>query len=108
MGRTNLIYNQGMNSHQSDSIPESAAPFFQEYTFAELDIRQDAALIIERILSYGSRSEIRWLFQQYGREAVRAWVAHAGDQRLPARRGHLFHVLLEIPQAQRREHPWNH
>jgi hypothetical protein len=38
-------------------IPASAAPFFQEYDFSQLNIRDHASLIIERILSDGDRND---------------------------------------------------
>jgi hypothetical protein len=42
------------------AIPFSTTPFFQEYDFDILDIQAHAHLIIERILTYGSRDEVRW------------------------------------------------
>jgi hypothetical protein len=42
-------------------IPPSTAPFFQEYEFESLDVHAHSHLIIERILAYGSRAEVRWL-----------------------------------------------
>ncbi len=79
------------------SIPETAAPFFQEYNFSNLDVQKHAALIIERILAYGNRSEIRWLFDTYGTETVRSWVEQNGERLLPRRRLELWRTLLDIP-----------
>ena len=45
----------------------SLAPFFQEYDLATLDVQRSANTIIERVLQYGNRAEIRWLFQAYPR-----------------------------------------
>jgi predicted nucleotidyltransferase component of viral defense system len=79
------------------SIPETAAPFFQEYNFSALDVQIHASLIIERILAYGNRAEVRWLFDVYGIEALRAWVRQDGERRLPQRRYELWRTLLDIP-----------
>ena len=55
-------------------IPETLAPFFQEYSLAQLDPVRDSATIIERTLRFGSREELRWLFKNYSREQIREWV----------------------------------
>ena len=57
----------------SPSVPQSLAPFFQEYDLAQFDLQRSAATIIERVLQYGNRSEIRWLFRVYPRERIKAW-----------------------------------
>ena len=87
-------------------IPVSAAPFFQEYDFTSLDVRQHAALIIERILAYGSRAEVQWLLATYGRKTVRDWVAHSGLQRLPLRRFHLWCLVFELPLTEKPQRIW--
>ena len=98
-----------MSSPDPDPIPESTAPFFQEYTFADLDPARDGDLIIERILAYGSREEIGWVFKRYGRLAVREWVEQMGAKRLPARRNRLFCVIFELPiPATDPNKPWKH
>lgn len=42
------------------SIPETNLPFFQEYNFERLDPERDGNLVIERLLTYGNRDEVRW------------------------------------------------
>jgi hypothetical protein len=79
------------------SIPKTVAPFFQEYNFSTLDVQTHAALIIERILAYGNRVEVRWLFDVYGIETIRAWVERNGERLLPQRRFELWRMLLGIP-----------
>ncbi len=79
------------------SIPETVAPFFQEYNFSTFDVQTHAALIAERILAYGNRAEVRWLFDVYGIEAIRAWVGRDGERLLPQRRYELWRMLLDIP-----------
>jgi len=100
-----FAYNGFMHS---PSLPASAAPFFQEYRFEELDVQVHRDLIIERILAWGNRVEIAWVFHQYGRDAVATWVQRAGN-RLPARRLVLFRLLLNLPeQDSQQERPWKH
>jgi hypothetical protein len=89
-------------------IPASAAAFFQEYDFAHLDAHQHAALIIERILAYGNRDEVRWLLETYGREQVRGWIEEQGVKRLSWRRLHLWCFVFDIPISEKPQRIWPH
>lgn len=82
-------------------IPRSLAPCFQEYDLEALDPAQHGDLLIERVLAYGDRRELRWLFGRYGHERVSAWVQQLGARRLPWRRYNLWCVLLGLPPARR-------
>ena len=82
-------------------IPRSLSPCFQEYELDRLDPAQHGDLLIERVLSYGDRRELRWLFGRYGRVRVTDWVQQFGARRLPWRRYNLWCVLLELPSARR-------
>jgi hypothetical protein len=46
-------------------IPVTAQPFFQEYDFKQIDPDRDADLVIERLLAFGNRDEVRWLVRRY-------------------------------------------
>ncbi len=89
-------------------IPASAAPFFQEYDFSRLDVQQHASLIIERILAYGNREEVRWLIDTYGREEIREWLTQQGLNRLPWRRFHLWCFVFGLPAPERPQRIWPH
>ena len=56
-------------------IPSSIQPYFQVYGLADLHLRRDANLIIQRILDYGTWDEVRWLFQTYSRQHIRRFLA---------------------------------
>ena len=77
-------------------IPVSAKPFFQEYTFSKLDPREHASLVMERILAYGNRAEVRWVFDFYGVSQLQKWVSEDGLRLLPKRRYHLWCVVLDL------------
>jgi hypothetical protein len=68
---------------QTPSIPQSLAPFFQEYRLSDLDPERASATIIERTLQFGSRAEIRWLFGRYPQARIMAWLRQNGAERLP-------------------------
>jgi hypothetical protein len=82
-------------------MPRSLAPCFQEYDLEQIDPDQHRELVIERVLAYGDRRELQWLFNQYGRKQVKDWVQRLGARRLPWRRYNLWCVLLNLPPAQR-------
>ncbi len=73
-----LIHFQKMKS-----IPSTLAPFFQEYDLSMLEVQKDAHTIIERVLQFGDRSEIRWLFGTYSQNEIQNRVKHFGDEKLP-------------------------
>lgn len=81
---------------QAGSILQSLAPFFQEYQLNDLDPGTAAATIIERTLQFGSRTEIRWLFEQYSRAQIAAWIACNGAERLPEPHLTFWKFLLEV------------
>jgi hypothetical protein len=89
-------------------IPASAAPFFQEYDLKKLHVGTHAALIIERILAYGNRAELRWLVAAYGWEQIKEWIAETGVKRLPKGRYRLWCLVFDLPQIERLEGIWNH
>jgi hypothetical protein len=88
-------------SIESNPLPQSLAPFFQEYNIAQLDLRRSATTIIERVLQYGNRTEIRWLFQVYSREQIKDWVQRWGNYALPEPHRTFWRLILALP-----EHPY--
>lgn len=66
------------------SIPIGLWPHFQEYDPQRLDTNQDADLIIQRTLEFGTWEEIRWLVVTYGIERIRTFVRLRGERMLSA------------------------
>ena len=87
------------------SIPETALPFFQEYDFERLDPQRDSDLVIERLLAYGNREEVRWLLKYYGQARIQGWLSGSGKRRLPRRRYRLWCVLLDVAESLRKPAP---
>ena len=85
-----------MRSNSSHTIPASLAPFFQEYDLAQLDPQTDAATIIERTLRFGTRAELGWLFGEFSRDQIRAWVVAWGKFALPEPHLSFWRLVLEI------------
>jgi hypothetical protein len=65
------------------TIPPSLAPFFQEYDIAKLNPQRDSHTIIERVLQFGNRAELRWLFTVYSLEQIKEWGRQFGKDKLP-------------------------
>jgi hypothetical protein len=82
----------------SRQIPASAAPIFQEYRFNELDAEKDANLVMERILAFGNREELNWLFHFYDEMKIKTWLSENGLRRLPYRRYNMWCMLLGLPK----------
>lgn len=78
------------------TIPASLAPFFQEYDITLLTPQKDAATIIERTLRYGSRAELRWLFQEFPRTVICDWLKNWGSFALPPPHLSFWRLMLEI------------
>ncbi|MEP7135085.1 MAG: hypothetical protein ABI904_09145 [Chloroflexota bacterium] len=79
-------------------IPLSLTPFFQEYDLTKLTPEQDSHTIIERVLQYGDRSEIRWLFEVYSNEKIATWVRRWGNEVLPEPHRTFWQTVLEISE----------
>ena len=79
-----------------NSIPTSLAPFFQEYDITKLSPEKDTFTIIERVLQFGDRAEIKWLFGLYSQESIASWVRHFGDERLPQPHRKFWKLVLDV------------
>jgi hypothetical protein len=63
-------------------IPKDLHPHFQEYDIATLNLMEDANLIIQRTLEFGTWEETRWLFSTYGAQRIRAFLRRYGERTL--------------------------
>lgn len=83
------------------NIPAGLWPHFQEYDPAQLDCDQDADLIIQRTLEYGTWEEIRWLAATYERERVRQFLRLHGERMLSAVTFNYWRKLLGVRRWRR-------
>lgn len=89
-------------------IPHTLRPAFQEYQLEQLDPVEHQFSVLERTLAHGQRQEIRWLFQQYGRQPITNWIREAGWRLLPRRRLLFWAVYFEIDDLSTRSGAWPH
>jgi hypothetical protein len=87
-------------SIQPSSIPTALQPYFQEYDLADLRLRKDANLIIQRTLEYGTWPELRWLFQVYSRQRIRRFLREHGERWLNPVTFNYWRKLLGIRRWQ--------
>lgn len=76
-------------------IPLSLKPFFQEYDIAKMNPEKDSFTIIERVLQFGNRQEIKWMFNLYSQEKILSWVNQYGNERLPQPHLNFWKIVLE-------------
>ena len=95
-------------------IPAGLEPYFQEYDLDILDIEQDANLILQRTLEFGTWDEVRWLFRRYGAKRVRAFVRQYGEKWLRPATFNYWRKLFKIRKWRQNALPthkgelWNH
>ena len=75
-------------------IPLSLTPFFQEYDINNLTPENNSHTIIERVLQFGNRAEIKWLFTTYSQEQIASWVERFGEERLPQPHLNFWNLVL--------------
>jgi hypothetical protein len=83
------------------SIPGGLWPHFQEYDPIHLDRDQDADLIIQRTLEYGTWEEVRWLLATYGVERTRQFLRLHGERLLSAATFSYWRKLLGVRRWRR-------
>ncbi len=69
-------------------------------------------LIIERVLAFGDRSEVRWLIFAVGPRRIKAWLRRDGARLLSRRRCNLWSALFGVAFGERdfagRNSVWPH
>ncbi|MGC8781237.1 MAG: DUF6922 domain-containing protein [Anaerolineae bacterium] len=90
-----------MKTEVKGEIPAGLAPYFQEYDVAALSLRDDADLILQRTLEYGTWEEVRWLFSVYGAARVRRFVREHGQRWLSKVAFNYWRKLLGVRRWRR-------
>ncbi len=89
----------------SRQIPAGLKPYFQEYDPAVLDPEQDANLIIQRTLDFGTWEDVRWLFRLYGKKRICGFLRQHGERMLRPVVFHYWRKLLGIRKWRRSPFP---
>jgi len=91
-----------------NGIPVSLRPYFQEYILEKLELKNSAFTIMERSLAWGTITELRWLFGQYGDARLKDFVQQYGARLLPRRRYKFWIVFFDLPDTRRPDRIWPH
>src|SRR6266496_2025983 len=97
----------------SQPLPKSLKPYFWDYSFSKLSLKNDRDLIIRRVLTNGSWDAILWLKKKIGDENLKQWlIAHQG-RGLSPRQLRYWGLVLDLPNRQIntwvkavQENPW--
>ena len=81
---------------ETGQIPRGLRSYFQEYDPAALDLEQDADLVIQRGLEFGTWEEVRWLFEQYSARRIRAFLRRRGERWLSRAAFNYWRKLLGV------------
>jgi len=79
-----------------NKIPKSVIPLFQEYDYKLLDIRADKNIIMQRILEFGTKGELQWLFDIYATKEVANFVKLNGYRALSCRAFNFWRLVLGV------------
>jgi hypothetical protein len=79
-------------------IPLTLAPFFQEYDLAKMNPQTDSHTIIERVLQFGNRAEVRWMFTTYSQGQITEWVRKFGNEKLPQPHRAFWKIVLDVEE----------
>jgi len=77
-------------------IPARLKPYFQEYDVEQLDMTQDANLVIQRTLEFGTWDDLAWLFRAYGIERIRLFIRQRGERMLKPVSFNYWRKLLNV------------
>ena len=77
-------------------IPARLKPYFQEYDIEQLDLAQDANLVIQRTLEFGTWDDLDWLFRAYGVKRIKLFIRQHGERMLKPVSFNYWRKLLSV------------
>lgn len=95
------------------TLPKSLKPYFWDYPFSKLSLKNDRDLIISRVISNGSWDAIVWLRGRIGDENLREWLLAREGRGLSPRQLRFWGLILYLPESRvdkwvesAKENPW--
>ena len=79
--------------------------YFQEYDPEQLDLAEQADLIIQRTLEFGDWADLRWLSATYGPKRIRLFLRQWGERWLRPPVFNYWRKLLHIRKWERSPFP---
>ena len=78
------------------SLPDFLVPLFWDYPSGSIDTETHAAIVLERVLEYGSLEAARWALANYGPGRLEEFLRRRGVRVLSRKTLSLCSVLLGI------------
>lgn len=92
-----------MDSSQSATsvhLPETVRCLFWEYEKGQVEWPTDETLIIDRVLTNGSWSAIKWLRAEADDEVIREWLLTHNGSALSPRQLRFWQLVLNLPSKE--------
>ena len=70
--------------------------FFWDTDTSKLDIEKNKQYIIERILEYGDKKEVKWLFSTYKKDDIVETLKKS--KRISAKSGNYYYLILNLKE----------
>jgi hypothetical protein len=80
---TKICQNKRVKKDNKMPLPEALRSYFWDVKFEDLEIKNNAFLVIKRVLDRGNLSDIKWLIRTYGKKEIIRVVTQAKDLSRP-------------------------
>ena len=98
---------------QKVALPKHVLDLFWEYRKQTLSWKQDADLIIRKILESGGWDSVKWLIATAGYAWLKSWLLQRRGTGLDPKRLRFWQLVLKLPQdtvdswiAENNANPW--
>ena len=111
-----MLDHNAMLESNSVKLPAFLHPLFWDCRPESVDIEAHAALVLERILEYGTLASARWALEAYGADRIRQFLRTRGTPNLSRKTLSFWAALLDLegepcfrPSSLKRNRPlWNY
>lgn len=94
-----LMSIQGPITISTSGIPEALRPLFWEHQFDHLSWEADAGLIIGRVLSRGTWTDVQSVRRQARDGTIREWIVHTRGRELSRQQLRFWQMLLGLDKS---------
>lgn len=101
-----LFAPEAVSRFEHRRLPHLLRPFFWDVQLADLAVDEHRDFILARLLDFGDRAAIQWIFRTYPREVLVAFLKGRGAQLLARRTWGFWALLLGLKAERRVESRW--
>ena len=96
-----------MEKNKKTSLPEFLRPYFWDVRFEELEKEKHEVFVIKRVLDRGDTNSLRWVIENYGKDAIRQVVLTSRDLSRPTASFWTFILDLDPKQVPCLQKPYS-